>query len=150
MKDYQLAQINIAKMKTGIDDPALSGFVGRFEEINALAEQSPGFVWRLMLNPFETGYSAITGEFNVVVNMSVWETLDDLKNYVYDSEHLALLKAKNKWFRKMSDRHLALWWIPAGHTPGIQEGVDKLQLIQQDGPTVAAFSFTQSFAKPAR
>lgn len=148
MTSYQLAQINIAAMKTTFDDPVMSGFVGRLDEINTLAQRSPGFVWRLMVDPSETGYSDITGETNVLVNMSVWETLDDLKNYVFQSRHLELMKAKKKWFNKMQDMHLALWWIPAGHIPDVQEGAGKLRLIRQEGPTAAAFSFAQSFDTP--
>jgi hypothetical protein len=106
--EYHLAQVNIGKMHTDLEDPVMSGFVERLDEINALADNSEGFVWRFQADEGDATYLRPFDDKLVLFNMSVWETLEDLKNYAYASTHLELLKAKTNWFRKIEDAHLAL------------------------------------------
>jgi len=110
--EYQLAQINIAKLLKPIDHPQIADFVNQLDEINALAEKSKGFVWRLTdevsndatsINPFN--------DPRIIVNMSVWEDIISLKDYVYDSSHVEVFIRRKEWFEKPSKAHMALWWI---------------------------------------
>lgn len=147
MQKFHLAQINIAKAKSTMDSDIMKGFVDRLDEINHLADKSPGFVWRL-----KEGESAITISAYenpaIIVNMSVWEDLDSLKNYVYKSVHIQLLKEKKSWFYKMDSAHQALWWIPASHIPSVLEGKERLKFFQEHGATEFAFNFAENFPAP--
>lgn len=127
----------------------MKGFVDRLDEINHLADISPGFVWRL-----KDGESAVSisvyEDPAILVNMSVWEDLESLKNYVYKSVHIELLKQRNFWFNKMLDAHQTLWWIPAFHTPTISEGKERLKHFQENGATAQAFNFAKNFPAPTK
>ena len=140
--EYQLAQINIAKLLKPIDDPQIADFVNQLDEINALAEKHHGFVWRLKddesndatsINPFD--------EPDMIVNMSVWEDVDSLKNYVYNSGHVKVFVRKKEWFERPTKAHMALWWIEKGKLPTVQEGKDRIEYLQQHGISDYAFTF---------
>lgn len=142
---YQIAQINIARMVSTLDDPVMHDFVANLDRINALAESAPGFVWRLKgdgndatsLRPYEDDH--------IIVNMSVWETPQALFEYAYRSGHVELLRRRSEWFEKMTTPPFALWWIPAGHIPTIEEAKAKLALIEQHGSSPLAFTFKHQF-----
>jgi hypothetical protein len=146
--NYQLAQINIAKLIAPITDPLISDFVGQLDMINALAEQSEGFVWRLKddsnnatnINPFNDRL--------IIVNISVWESIEDLKNFVYKSHHIKVFADRTKWFEKMQEAHLALWWIEEGKFPSAEEAKEKLLHLRKYGDSVNVFSFKNSIEKP--
>jgi hypothetical protein len=145
MNRYHLAQINIAHALAPMDSALMKGFVDRLAEINALADSSPGFVWRLQT---EDGDATALQAFDdplLLVNMSVWENIDSLKNYVYKSLHVELIRDRNAWFNKMTKPHQVLWWVPAGHIPSVTEGKEKLELLQKVGPSIAAFTFAKPF-----
>jgi hypothetical protein len=142
-----LAQINIGRMKAPLDDPSMHGFVSRLAEFNALAEASPGFVWRMKddqgdgntyLRPYE--------DERMIVNMSVWESIEQLRAYTYDTAHAGMLKQRRDWFERIDRVILALWWIPAGHVPTIDEAKERLASLEANGPTPFAFTFKQVFA----
>lgn len=142
---YHLAQVNIARMLGPIDSPVMEAFVANLDRINALAEAAPGFVWRLKgdgndatsLRPYE--------DDRVIVNMSVWESVDALFQYAYYSDHAAIFRRRKEWFEKLSTPIVALWWIPVGHIPTVAEAKHKLTLLEQYGPTAQAFTFKQRF-----
>ncbi len=143
---YQLAQVNVGRIQgVNMDDPVMKEFVDNLDRINALAEESDGFIWRLQ---DEDGDATSFNPYNdakVIINVSVWRDVDALKNYVYRTVHSSFLKRKKEWFQKFGDRHMALWWISAGEYPTIQEAVDRVALIQQNGPTAEAFDFKTVF-----
>lgn len=144
-QQYLLAQINIAKGLAPLDDPVMKGFVDQIEHINKLVESSEGFVWRLEGDGGDaTDINAFDDEL-IVVNMSVWESLEALKNYVYSGDHLAVLKQKKTWFEKMEGPMLALWWIPAGTVPTVEDGKAALESLKVNGPTEAAFTFAKPY-----
>lgn len=149
MNKYHLAQINIARAVADIDSDVMAGFASRLDEINAIADTSPGFIWRLLDEDGDATSNRVFDDDLMLVNISVWESVDALKGFVYRSIHTELLKGRGAWFNKMGNIQMALWWIPAGHTPTEKEGKDKLEYIQQHGPTVKAFSFGRSFPSPA-
>lgn len=147
MRAHHLAQINIAQAREAMDSDTMQGFVARLDEINLLADQSPGFIWRLQTNDGNATSIAAFDDPTLIVNMSVWEDLESLKNYVYKSIHVELIRDRDGWFRKMLKAHQALWWVPAGHIPGVEEGKKKLRLLDEHGPGEQAFTFARPFVK---
>lgn len=143
MAEYQLAQLNIAKARDAMDSATMQGFVARLDEINALAESSPGFVWRLLTAAGDTVLSRVFGDPAIIVNMSVWEDLDSLKHYVYKSMHVELIRDREAWFHKIPEAHQVLWWVPAGHIPTVMEARAKLLHLREHGPSEQAFTFAR-------
>lgn len=148
MSQYQLAQINIARARAPLDQPLMGGFVEQLAPINALAERSPGFVWRLQ---DEAGDATSIQAFEdplIIVNLSVWTSFAALKAYVYSGEHLEVMKGKRNWMEKMDGPSLALWWVPEGQWPSVETGKTALRMLRELGPSPAAFSFAQPFPAP--
>lgn len=145
MKQYHIAQVNIGHIKAPLDSPIMAGFVGRLDELNALADKSPGFVWRLQTGEGNATYFRPYDDDRILINMSVWKSVEALRQYVYDTAHAALLRHRHEWFERFSGTYMALWWVPAGHLPGIDEAKKRLAHLQQHGPTEFAFTFKTVF-----
>ncbi len=147
MNKYHIAQLNIATLLAPIDSPQLSDFVANLDRINTLAEESLGFVWRLQT---EEGDATSVDYFgpDKIANLSLWDSIEALRNYVYRSAHVEIMRRKDEWFHKMNDAHMVLWWIPVGHTPSIEEAAQKLRLLREIGPNAQAFTFKKTFAPP--
>lgn len=146
MGKLHLAQVNIARMKATLEDPIMAGFVARLDEINALADGSPGFVWRLQTDEGNATYLRPYDDDRILFNMSVWETIEDLREYVYKSAHTQLIRQRQQWFEKFDSMYLALWWIPASHIPSIDEAKKRLAHLEEHGPTPFAFTLKKTFA----
>ncbi len=145
---FHLAQLNIARMRAPLDDPVMDGFRSQLDRINAVADRSPGFVWRLQTpEGYTTGIRAYDDE-RILLNLSVWESAEALHNYAYRSDHAAALRRRREWFEPPSGPHLVLWWVPAGHVPTIEEAVERLGMLGERGPTREAFTFRQLFQPP--
>ncbi len=145
MTQFHLAQINIAQAQNEMDDVAMRGFVNRLDEINALADQAPGFIWRLQTEGGDSTALRVFDDPLLLINMSVWETIEDLRNFVYRSMHVELIRDREAWFKKMPLMHQALFWLPAGQLPDIEQGKQRLDHLQKHGPTRQAFTFGQPF-----
>lgn len=143
--DHYLAQINIAKAKAEMSTETMSDFVSRLEEINSLADSSPGFIWRLQSDEGDSTAIRVFADPLLLVNMSVWEDLESLKHYVYKSAHVELIRDRDAWFNKTATAHQALWWVPRGHIPAVAEGKLRLQHLNAQGPTEYAFTFAKPF-----
>ena len=143
MSGFHLAQINIARLLHPIDHPEIAGFVAELDPINALAEQSPGFIWRLKSAEGNATDIAYNDDPFVIVNMSVWDSIESLTHYVYKSRHLDIFKQRASWFHKMDTPHYCLWWVPVGHIPTVIEGRERLEHYQQHGSTPYCFWFSQ-------
>ncbi len=143
--NIHLAQINIGRMKAPLDHPAMAGFMSRLDELNALAESSDGFVWRLQGDAGNNTYLRPYEDERIIVNMSVWETVEHLRAYVYSSTHAEVLKQRREWFEKFDGVMMALWWIPAGHVPSIDDAKLRLASVEAHGPTAFAFTFKKTF-----
>ena len=146
----QLAQLNIARLLHPLDDPRIAEFVNGLDRINELAEQSPGFVWRLKTgsgNATDVQHPWSADPF-LLVNMSVWNTPDDLKNYVYRSGHLEFYLKRSQWFEAPKQPHYVLWWVPAGHIPSLEEARERLEHYRAHGATPHAFWFGKLFPAP--
>ena len=146
MAEYHIAQINIGRVKAPLEDPAMAGFLSRLDEINALADRSPGFVWRLQTSEGNATYfRPYEHDDRILLNMSVWESVEALQHYVYHTMHAELLRQRRDWFEKFAGVYVALWWVPAGHIPGIDEAKKRLAHLETNGPTEFAFTFKQIF-----
>jgi hypothetical protein len=148
MSAYELAQLNIGIIKGPMDSPVMADFAANLQRINALAERSPGFVWRLQtaegdatsIRPFE--------DENLILNMSVWRDVESLNEYVYSSAHVEIMRRRREWFERMREAFLVLWWVPAGHRPSVPEAIARLESLRAKGPTAEAFTFRQAFPPP--
>ena len=147
MSNYQLAEINVALLKAPLDSPQLKDFVDNLDRINALAESSPGFVWRLKGDGNDATSLRPLGE-NVIVNMSVWSDVNSLRDYVYKTAHVEILRRKREWFTRMADAYMVLWWVPNGHEPTVAEAVARLTQLRERGASPEAFTFGEAFAAP--
>ena len=145
MAQFHIAQVNIGRVRASLDDPIMSGFVNRLDEINAIADRAHGFVWRLQTPEGNATYLRPYDDDRILINMSVWETVEALKQYVYGSAHKELLRQRHEWFEKFAGVYLALWWVPAGHIPGIDEAKKRLAHLETNGPTQFAFTFKTIF-----
>jgi hypothetical protein len=148
--DWHLAQVNIGRLRAPIDDPSIADFVDALDHINALADRSPGFVWRLQTDAGNATELQPTDDELVKINMSVWESVEALAEFVYRSEHTAYLRRRREWFERYATAYSALWWVPAGRLPTIAEALDRLERIEAHGPTPEAFSFATRFPPPSR
>lgn len=148
MSAYHLAQLNIALMKAPLESPEMADFVANLERINALAEAAPGYIWRLQ---DEAGDATAIRPFgdDVLVNMSVWQDVQSLSDYVYKSAHAEMLKRRREWFARVEQMHQVLWWVPAGHRPSVAEAAERLAYLREHGATAQAFTFRHAFAAPA-
>ena len=147
MSGYELAQLNIATLKEPLDSPLLGDFVANLDRINALAESSAGFVWRLQTSEGDATALRPLGD-DTLVNMSVWKDVASLRNYVYRSAHTEVMRRRKEWFEHTSSAFVVLWWVPEGHRPSIQEALAKLELLRSEGPSEEAFTFRQAYAPP--
>lgn len=147
MHDYELAQLNIAVMKEALESPSMADFVGNLDRINALAESSPGFIWRLQTAEGDATAFRPMGE-NILVNMSVWKDAESLKRYVYESAHVEIMRRRKEWFERMQDAYVVLWWVPRGHRPTATEAIEKLEVLRSNGPSKEAFTPRMTFLPP--
>jgi hypothetical protein len=146
---YHLAQINVGRLIAPLDDPRISGFVSQLGPINALADNASGFVWRLQSESGNATDVPYSDDPFLLVNMSVWESIEALRAFTYASKHVHVFRERARWFEKMSKPHYCLWWVPAGHVPDVAEGRDRLRHYQDHGATPYSFWFSQLFPAPA-
>lgn len=143
--DYQLAEINIARMLDEIDSPLMHEFAANLERINALSEQSPGFVWRLKTDEGDATSIRVFDDRYLIVNMSVWESIDALREFTYYSAHTDYFRRRREWFEKLETPAVVLWWVRAGHIPTTDEAKAKLEYLAQYGATPQGFTFRERF-----
>jgi len=147
---WYLAQINVGRI-AGVDmnDPIMKTFVDQLDEVNALAEGSKGFVWRLK---DENNNATAFNPFNdnrIIVNISVWETFEDLQEYLFKGRHAEVLRNRKEWFVNFGKPYTAFWYVPAGHIPSVEEAIERLEFLQKNGPSAYVFDFKTRFPKPA-
>ena len=146
---WHLAQTNIGIAKYTYEDPQFAAFVSELDRINALADTSPGFVWRFVQEDENEAGRDVFADENVLFNMSMWESREALMNYVYHTEHVDILRKRADWFIPQDRPILALWWQPAGTIPTVVEARHRLDRLAQAGPTEDAFTFRRFFEAPA-
>ncbi|MEQ9437561.1 MAG: DUF3291 domain-containing protein [Cyclobacteriaceae bacterium] len=146
---YHLAEINIGKLRYPIDHPQIAEFAENLDRINEIAEKSPGFVWRLQDESGNATEFHPFGDPLIIVNMSVWEGIEELKQYAFQTEHVQFMRKRQEWFEKHVGAYLVMWWVPTGHRPTIDEAKKRLSLLQAQGDTPEAFTFKKIFDPPS-
>jgi len=144
---WQLAQVNIGRLRAPVDHPMIQDFVDNLDRVNALAEASPGFVWRLKGEGNDATDLAPYEDPLIAINMSVWTDIPSLGAFVYRGDHVQIMRRRREWFEHM-DVYMVLWWVPAGHRPTIDEAKERLALLEVHGPTPQAFTFKVPFPAP--
>jgi len=142
---YQLAQLNIGRMLAPLDSEVMKGFVSNLDAINALADNSPGFVWRYTSEGNNATSTRIFEDDYLIVNMSVWTDMNALFDYVYRSAHVEIFKRKKEWFQKLDSMHMVMWYVPAGKMPTVEEAVERLLYLRKHEATPYAFTFKKAF-----
>lgn len=145
---WQLAQFNVATAKFDNDDPRFADFIDNLDHINGLGDQSPGAVWRFQDDSGSAVEVSAYDDPRILLNLTVWEDLESLWNYVYKTEHVEFLRRRTEWFEVESQPFLVMWWIPAGHRPTPAEGVERLEHLRANGPSPYAFSFRDNYEPP--
>jgi hypothetical protein len=145
---YHLAQLNVGIIKAPLESPVMADFVNNLDRINALAEASLGFVWRLQTEEGNATALRPTEDENFLVNMSVWEDADSLSQFVFKSAHVEIMRRRREWFERMIEAYLVLWWVPKGHVPTVDEALAKLARLREHGPSPEAFTFRTAFPPP--
>ena len=140
-----LAQLNIAKAKASLEDPLMKEFMDNLDPINAIADASLGFIWRLQDEEGDATSIQAFDDPNMILNMSVWESIEALKDFLFKTHHLGFLKRKEEWFEKLSEANHVLWWIPIGHEPSVEEAKERLLHLQTNGESAFAFTFRSNF-----
>ncbi|MBT8099900.1 MAG: DUF3291 domain-containing protein [Gammaproteobacteria bacterium] len=148
MARYELAQSNLARMRGPIDSNVMAGFVAKLEPLNALADQSPGFVWRYQTDAGDATEVRVFNDELILFNMSVWDSLSALEDYVYRSQHVEALQQRASWFERWPKASLVLWWVEAGHQPSVEEAKERFESLWARGPSAGAFSFSRRYPPP--
>ena len=150
---YVLAQVNIGRLRAPVESPALADFMAALDPVNAVADTSPGFVWRLQTE--DGNATAVRGfewdaadSAGVIINMSVWESVEALAGFVYSAQHRQVLRRRREWFEQMREAYTALWWIPRGTIPTIADAEEKVLHLRTHGPTQVAFTLGTHFPPP--
>jgi hypothetical protein len=145
---HHLAQLSIAQMQGALDDPVMADFVAQIDEMNAAAEASPEFIWRLVMDDNEAGSLSVFNRQHLLLNLSVWTSVEALRDYAYRGVHADPLRDRQRWFLPMDQPTSVLWWVPSGHHPDGTEGKTRLEYLALNGPSVEAFTFGQRFLPP--
>jgi hypothetical protein len=146
MDGYQLAQINVGRLRAPVDSPLVAEFMDALDPVNALAEATAGYVWRFQTDEGNATAVRPYDDETILVNMSVWESVDALADFVYRSHHTDYLRRRGEWFERTAEVIVALWWVPAGHIPSLDDGIERLEHLRVNGPSARAFTFRERFA----
>jgi len=152
--DYVLAQVNVGRLVAPVDSPLIADFVAALDSVNAVADAAPGFAWRMQTEDGNAtavrGFERDEGDApgGIIINMSVWESVEALGAYVYGDAHRAVLRRRREWFLPMREAYTALWWIPRGHIPTVGEAEDRVRHLRAHGPTEHAFTLKEHFPPP--
>jgi heme-degrading monooxygenase HmoA len=145
MAGYHVAQCNIARVRAPLDSPLLAEFVAALEPINQLADQAPGFVWRLQTEDGDATAIRPFVDDRIMVNLSVWESIEALSAFTYSTTHRDVMRRRRQWFEKVDDAYLVLWWVPSGTVPTISDAKARLEHLRRHGPSAEAFTFRSPF-----
>ncbi len=137
-----LAQLNIARLSYPLDDPRVAEFADNLERVNGIAERSEGFVWRLKDDSGDATDIQAFDDPQVIVNMSVWRSAEDLEHFVWNTVHRQFYRKRAEWFSAMKSQHFVMWWVDEGHVPTVEEARDKLDYLERHSDTDLAFGWS--------
>ena len=144
-----LAQVNVGRLRAPVDAPEVHEFVANLDRVNALAEASPGFVWRLKDDSGNATSIPFDPDPLVIVNLTVWASIEALEDFVLRTAHVEFLRRRREWFDRMEDAYLALWWVVPGTEPTLDDARARLDHLRRLGPTPTAFTFRRRFEPEA-
>lgn len=142
---YELAQVNISRLKAPLDSPQLKDFVDALDPVNAVADAADGFVWRLQSDSGNATDTSVFGDDWLIINLTVWRDTNALTAFMYQGQHRELLTRRNEWFERIQEAMTALWWVPAGHRPTVAEAEERLLHLRERGAAAYAFTLRTSF-----
>jgi len=145
---WHIAQLNVGRLIAPTDSPAVTDFMAALDRVNALADHSPGFVWRLQSDSGNATDIQVSADPQFLVNMSVWQSVEALFDFVYRSSHTKVMMRRRDWFEQPAQPFLCLWWVPAGHIPTVAEAMARLDHLRAHGPTARAFGFREKYPAP--
>ena len=145
---YHVAQCNIGRVVAPLESPQLAGFVAALEPVNRLADAARGFVWRLQTEAGDATAIRAFEDDMLLLNMSVWESIEALAEFTYHTPHRDVLRRRRRWFERLTEAYLVLWWIPAGALPTVSDAKARLEKLRRDGPSPEAFTFQSPFPAP--
>ena len=148
MSRYEIAQLNVGRAVAPMDSAVMADFMAWLDEINALAERTPGFVWRLQGESGNNTDLKVSDDPLFIVNLSVWSSIDALYEFTYRSAHKTVFKRRHDWFERLGRPNTVLWWQPAGTVPTAEHALARLERLTTLGPTPEAFSFKHRFPAP--
>ncbi|MEP9388563.1 DUF3291 domain-containing protein [Mesorhizobium sp. KR9-304] len=137
-----LAQLNVARLKYPFDDPRVADFAANLDRVNALADRSDGFVWRLQDDGGNAIEIQVDADPMMIVNMSVWRDAESLEHFVWNTVHKQVYRRRAEWFSLMADQHLVMWWVDDGHMPSVEEGTERLAHLRAKGDSDFAFGWS--------
>ena len=140
-----LAQTNLAWARFPLDDPRMAGFVEAIDRINVVGDRSPGCLWRFRTAGGDATDVRILDDPRILYNLTTWRSVEDLRNYAYRTEHAAFFRRRREWFLPAPRPPLAMWWVPGGYRPTVEESVSRLERLWRDGPTPPAFTLKTAF-----
>jgi hypothetical protein len=140
-----LAQLNVGRLRAPMDDPRIDGFRENLDPINALAERTPGFVWRLQDEAGNATGIKPYGDDLEIVNLTVWESVEALADFTYRTGHVEFLRRRREFFEAATAPILCLWWVPEGTIPAVEDAIARLDHLRASGPTPTAFTFSHRF-----
>jgi len=146
VRDHDLAQLNIGRLVAPTDSPLVAEFMDALDEVNAIADASPGFLWRFQTEEGNATSERPFDDETILVNFSTWTSVDPLADFVYRSAHAPFLRRRREWFERMDETYSVLWWVPAGHRPTVSEAIARLDHLRRHGATPHAFTFRHRFA----
>jgi Domain of unknown function (DUF3291) len=147
---WHIAQVNIARALEPLDSPALAEFNVNLDPVNALADAAPGFVWRLQDDSGDATSIRVFDDELIIVNLSVWDSIEALWDFVYSDRHLEVMRRRREWFVRMTaETYLALWWVAAGERPTEWDAKARVEHVREHGPTPHAFTFKRRFSPDA-
>ncbi|WP_299143112.1 DUF3291 domain-containing protein [uncultured Vibrio sp.] len=141
----KLAQLNIALAKYPLDAPKIKDFVDNLDKVNGIAESSEGFVWRLKDESGDATNIKAFDDPNMIVNMSIWDSVDSLKNFMFRTHHRDFMRRKGEWFHRLAEDTYVLWWVEDDHIPSLDEAIERLEHLRETGDSPYAFTFKASF-----
>lgn len=143
----KLAQLNIALAKYPLDAPEIKDFVDNLDKVNGIAESSEGFVWRLKDESGDATNIKAFDDPNMIVNMSVWDSVDSLKNFMFRTHHRDFMRRKGEWFHRLAEDTYVLWWVEDEHIPSLDEAIERLEHLREKGDSPYAFTFKTNFTE---
>jgi heme-degrading monooxygenase HmoA len=136
-----LAQLNVGMARFPLEDPRMAGFMDNLDRVNAIAERSPGFVWRLVGEGNDATDLRLDDGGDTLVNMSVWESAEHLEHFVWNTIHKRFYESRGKWFGEFGKPHFVMWHVPVGHIPTLAEAGERLDHLVENGSSEHAFGW---------